>query len=147
VQADAAVLHSTLSQSRASSSSSQRWLLDAAQDVVELSLMNATHYTCAASVWHALAGCGHPLVSASLIAAAADLTPLSDAAAQAVDRLLHSGGGALQQLQASLQLPNPDAVALDSAQHAVYAIDAAGWLHQQLMRAAGEGVLLLTPQV
>jgi hypothetical protein len=145
LQADAAVLHGALSatargssgSSSVSSSTGRRWLVDAAPDIVELSTNNAAHYTCAPSVWFALTGCGHAVVSASLIAAAADLAPLSGVAAAAASRLQACGPSVRQQLDASLQLPDADAADVGSTRHAVFAVDAAGWLQQQLLRATG----------
>jgi len=50
---------------------------------------------------------------------------------------LQENPGYMAQLQAALQLPNPETVAVDSSTHVVYALESVGWLHQQLMRAAG----------
>lgn len=141
MQADAAVLCAVLGAESAAggggSRAQQRWLLDAAPDVAELAVDGAAHYTCAPSVWSALAGCGHPVVSATLVRAAASLAPLSSAAAEALGRLQQFGGAtALDALAASRVLPEPDTGELCSTRHAVYAVEAAGWLQQQFLAAA-----------
>lgn len=137
LQADAAVLHATLSKQASNAAANKPWLLPSALDVVELSLNNSLTYKCAPCMWLTLAGCGHPVVSASFIAAAAQLVPLSSAAASAATRLQVVYASAQQQLESSLQLPDPERVDLASTAHAVYAVDCAGWLHQQFTRAAG----------
>lgn len=139
LQADAAVLHNTLSKRPSGAAANKAWLLPGALDVVELCLDNALSYKCAPGMWLALAGCGHAVVSASLIAAAAQLVPLSSAAAAAASRLRVMSGPAQQQLDASLQLPDLESVELMSSTHAVVALEAAGWLHQQFTTAAGKG--------
>jgi hypothetical protein len=138
LQADAAVLHAVLSKEQSGTAASKHWLVPGALDVVELSLNSRLAYKCAPSMWLALAGCGHAVVSASFIAAAAQLVPLSAAAAAAASRLQTVFASAQQQLDASLDLPDPEKVDLLSTSHALYAEDCAGWLHQQFTRAAGE---------
>jgi hypothetical protein len=136
-QADAAVIYSSLSRQHAGPAVNRPWLLPSALDVVELSLNSSAAYTAAPSLWLALAGCGHAVVSASFIAAAAQLVPLSSAAAGAARRLQAAWPAAQQQLEASLQAPDPETVDLLSTSHAVLALEAAAWLHQQFTRAAG----------
>lgn len=131
------MLHDALCKQPTPGGANKPWLLPAALDVVELSLNNSLAYKCAPSLWLAIAGCGHATVSATFIAAAAQLVPLSSAAAGAASRLQSVWPAAAQQLEGSLQLPDPDSVDLMSTSHAVFAIDSAGWLHQQFTRAAG----------
>lgn len=136
-QADAAVLQDALRRSSSATSRNQPWLVPSALDVVELSLNNPQQYTCAPSMWLILAGCGHTVVSASFIAAAAQLVPLCLAAEAAASRLQTVWHSAQQQLEASLQLPDPETVDLLSTTHAVFTLESAGWLHQQFINAAG----------
>lgn len=137
LQADAAVLQVSLRKSSSGVAANKPWLVPGALDVVELSLNSPMLYTCAPSMWLALAGCGNPTVSASFIAAAAELAPLYSIAAAAASRLQAVWPSAQQQLEASLQLPDPEGVDLLSSAHAVFAVESAGWLHQQFTRAAG----------
>ena len=141
LQADAAVLHATLCRRPSGAAANKTWLLPSARDVVELSLSNSLSYKCAPGMWLALAGCGHAVVSASLIAAAAQLVPLLSAAAAAASRLQVMSGPAQQQLEASLQLSSLDSVDLLSSTHAVLALESAGWLHQQFTTAAGAALI------
>lgn len=139
VQADAAVLHDSLSKQPSSAAANKAWLVPSALDVVELGLNSALAHQCAPSMWLALAGCGHAVVSASFIAAAAQLVPLASVAAGAATRM--QTVSAQQELEASLLLPDPETANIMSTSHGVYALDCAGWLHQQFTRAAGERVL------
>lgn len=134
LQADAAVLHASLSKRPSGTAANKAWLLPSALDVVEVSLSNSLAYKCAPGMWLALAGCGHAVVSASFVAAAAQLVPLTAAAAAGASQVNMQQ----QQLDASLQLPNPDTLDLLSSAHAVLVLESAGWLHQQFTRAAGE---------
>lgn len=135
MQVDAAVLQAVLDSSprhRPAKSS----LVAGALDVVEVALNNTAHYICSPSLWLALAGCGNPTVSATYAAVAAQLAPIT-ATAVAKAGSMHLTPEAQQQLEQSLLLPNAETVALDSLQHTQYALDHSGWLHGQLMKAAG----------
>jgi hypothetical protein len=137
MQADAAVLHSALSKQQSGAAANNSWLVPSALDVVELSLNSSNAYKCAPSMWQSLAGCGNAVVSASFVAAAAQLVPLGGPAVAHSSRMQAVWPLAQQQLDNSLVLPDPERVDPRSTVHAVFAVESAGWLHQQFIRAAG----------
>lgn len=135
LQVDAAVLQSVLDTSF-SSCSPKVSRVSSLLDTIEVALNNTADYICSPSWWLALAGCGNSTVSAAYAAVAAQLAPLrSTAVAKASS--MHLTCETQQQLDQSLQLPNAEVVPLDSGQHMLYALDHSGWLHGQLMKAAG----------
>jgi hypothetical protein len=139
LQVDAAVLHAVLDRDGTSPSCKSR-LIPGALDAVELAVNNKADFTCSPALWAALAGCGHCIVSGTFAAVAAELAPLT-AAAKALTERQEMGPAAKAELDVSLVLPDAETVDLFSGVHAVFALDYAGWLHGQLMKAAGELVL------
>jgi hypothetical protein len=135
LQVDAAVLHAVLDTDGTTPSSRSR-LIPGTLDVIEVAVNNQAEFTCSPALWAALAGCGHCIVSGTFAAVAAELAPLT-AAAKGQTEVQVVGPAAKAELEASLVLPDAETVALVSGVHAVYALDYAGWLHGQLMKAAG----------
>jgi hypothetical protein len=135
LQVDAAVLHAVLDREGASPSCTSR-LIPGALDIVEVAVNSKAEFTCSPALWRALAGCGHCIMSATFAAVAAELAPLTAAATAHVERQ-EIGPAAKKELDDSLKLPDAETVELISGTHAVYALDYAGWLHGQLMKAAG----------
>lgn len=106
-----------------------------ALDVIELT-NNTANYVCSPSLWLALAGSGNSMVSATYAAVAAQLAPLTAAAITKASTTLVMPASQ-QQLEQSLVLPNAETVDINSRQHMLHALDYSGWLHGQLMTAAG----------
>ncbi len=111
-------------------------LVPAAHDAVDTAVRVRNVYRCAPGLWSAVVGCGHPILSASLAAVAAELAPLTGAAIKA-ESTTRLSKNAMHSLRASLVLPDPETVQLCSMLHAVPITFCPGWLHGQLMLAAG----------